>query len=250
MQHCAQLVWPQHAWIGTCCIDKASNAQMSETINPMLLWYRTAAVYPGYLLDFTSCPSTRPLPALSETVLAHTSGLSATGRYRNWLCPAKSSSTTGDGFNRDKEKSCPSSTHPGTPHGLPCCPKRPCILMGFVPCPIPQSLTEFWRGEVFPRANYVFERCSDALEPYGWKTCPFLLRQEQDQPPTEWKFGRWCPCSLINFPKCTLLHLAADRPTANDANYSTFIRNLQNQRNYRRRTKHNWNLTIHPYSKL
>ncbi|KAL2192483.1 hypothetical protein P885DRAFT_10333, partial [Corynascus similis CBS 632.67] len=49
----------QHAWIGTCCIDKASNAQMSETINPMLLWYRTAAVYPGYLLDFTSCPTIR-----------------------------------------------------------------------------------------------------------------------------------------------------------------------------------------------
>ncbi|KAK4244209.1 hypothetical protein C7999DRAFT_17508, partial [Corynascus novoguineensis] len=44
----------EYAWVGTRCIDKASNAELSEAIKPMLSWYKTAAIYPVYLPDFTT----------------------------------------------------------------------------------------------------------------------------------------------------------------------------------------------------
>lgn len=42
----------QHAWIDTCCIDKASSAELSEAINSMFVWYREAQVCYVHLADF------------------------------------------------------------------------------------------------------------------------------------------------------------------------------------------------------
>jgi hypothetical protein len=39
------------AWIDTCCIDKSSSAEVSETINSMFQWYRNAHVCYAYLSD-------------------------------------------------------------------------------------------------------------------------------------------------------------------------------------------------------
>jgi len=44
------LAW---AWIDTCCIDKRSSAELSESINSMFNWYRNAAVCYAYLNDCT-----------------------------------------------------------------------------------------------------------------------------------------------------------------------------------------------------
>ncbi|RDW91549.1 hypothetical protein BP5796_02714 [Coleophoma crateriformis] len=39
------------AWVDTCCIDKSSSAELSEAINSMFNWYRSAAVCIAYLGD-------------------------------------------------------------------------------------------------------------------------------------------------------------------------------------------------------
>jgi len=41
-----------HAWIDTCCIDKSSSAELSESINSMFFWYRQAAKCYVFLSDF------------------------------------------------------------------------------------------------------------------------------------------------------------------------------------------------------
>ncbi len=40
-----------HAWIDTCCIDKANPTELSEAINSMYRWYKAAAVCYAYLCD-------------------------------------------------------------------------------------------------------------------------------------------------------------------------------------------------------
>ncbi|EJF62077.1 hypothetical protein DICSQDRAFT_59142, partial [Dichomitus squalens LYAD-421 SS1] len=39
------------AWLDTCCIDKASRAELSEAINSMYAWYKAADVCYVYLFD-------------------------------------------------------------------------------------------------------------------------------------------------------------------------------------------------------
>jgi hypothetical protein len=48
-------------WVDTCCIDKASSAELSEAINSMFRWYRNAAVCYAYLsdVDVSSSPPPR-----------------------------------------------------------------------------------------------------------------------------------------------------------------------------------------------
>lgn len=43
-----QYVW---IWIDTCCIDRRSSAELTESINSMFGWYRKAAMCFGYLSD-------------------------------------------------------------------------------------------------------------------------------------------------------------------------------------------------------
>ena len=42
-----------YVWIDTCCIDKTSSAELSESINSMYRWYREAQVCYVYLADFS-----------------------------------------------------------------------------------------------------------------------------------------------------------------------------------------------------
>lgn len=44
----------QYIWIDTCCIDKTSSAELSETINPMYRCYEEAEVCYAYLEDVGS----------------------------------------------------------------------------------------------------------------------------------------------------------------------------------------------------
>lgn len=41
----------QYVWVDTCCIDKTSSAELSESINSMYRWYQNAAVCYAYLFD-------------------------------------------------------------------------------------------------------------------------------------------------------------------------------------------------------
>ncbi|KAK8040801.1 hypothetical protein PG994_013808 [Apiospora phragmitis] len=43
----------QYAWIDTCCIDKRSSAELSESINSMFKWYQQAEICYAYLSDVT-----------------------------------------------------------------------------------------------------------------------------------------------------------------------------------------------------
>ncbi|KAK4210893.1 HET-domain-containing protein [Rhypophila decipiens] len=40
-----------YAWVDTCCIDKTSSSELSETINSMFRWYQNSAVCLAYLDD-------------------------------------------------------------------------------------------------------------------------------------------------------------------------------------------------------
>ncbi|KAB8264580.1 ankyrin repeat-containing domain protein [Aspergillus pseudonomiae] len=45
-----------YAWIDTCCIDKTSSAELSESLNSMYRWYQEAEVCYAYLADVPSKP--------------------------------------------------------------------------------------------------------------------------------------------------------------------------------------------------
>ncbi|KAK3314578.1 heterokaryon incompatibility protein-domain-containing protein [Apodospora peruviana] len=44
----------EFAWVDTCCIDKASSAELTESINSMFAWYKKAVVCYAYLADLHS----------------------------------------------------------------------------------------------------------------------------------------------------------------------------------------------------
>ena len=45
------------AWVDTCCIDKRSSAELSESINAMWKWYTAATYCVAYLMDVNTIPS-------------------------------------------------------------------------------------------------------------------------------------------------------------------------------------------------
>lgn len=44
----------EFAWVDTCCIDKTSSAELTESINSMFRWYQKAAICFVYLIDLDS----------------------------------------------------------------------------------------------------------------------------------------------------------------------------------------------------
>lgn len=42
-----------YVWIDTCCIDKTSSSELSESINSMFAWYQSASLCIAYLSDVT-----------------------------------------------------------------------------------------------------------------------------------------------------------------------------------------------------
>ncbi|KAL0934021.1 het domain protein [Colletotrichum truncatum] len=53
-------------WVDTCCIDKTSSAELSESINSMYRWYQKAKVCYAYLSDVQSATSNDPSEAASS----------------------------------------------------------------------------------------------------------------------------------------------------------------------------------------
>ena len=47
-----------YIWIDTCCIDKSSSAELSESINSMYLWYEKAEICYAYLADVSATSNT------------------------------------------------------------------------------------------------------------------------------------------------------------------------------------------------
>jgi hypothetical protein len=45
----------EFAWVDTCCINKASSAELSEAINSMFRWYQEAHICYAYLADVDTC---------------------------------------------------------------------------------------------------------------------------------------------------------------------------------------------------
>ncbi|EEU42739.1 uncharacterized protein NECHADRAFT_28110, partial [Fusarium vanettenii 77-13-4] len=45
---------PRYAWVDTCCIDKTSSAELSESINAMFRWYKESDCCFAYLQDVES----------------------------------------------------------------------------------------------------------------------------------------------------------------------------------------------------
>ncbi|KAK3358656.1 hypothetical protein B0T24DRAFT_660749 [Lasiosphaeria ovina] len=56
----ARIMGFKHAWIDTCCIDKSSSAELTESINSMFAWYRQSLICFVYLSDY-SLPHSGPL---------------------------------------------------------------------------------------------------------------------------------------------------------------------------------------------
>ncbi|KAH0430255.1 het and ankyrin domain protein [Colletotrichum camelliae] len=56
IQKCAEIsreVWScDFTWVDTCCIDKTSSSELSESINSMYVWYRDSYICFAYLEDF------------------------------------------------------------------------------------------------------------------------------------------------------------------------------------------------------
>ncbi|KAF1953716.1 HET-domain-containing protein [Byssothecium circinans] len=50
-----------YVWIDTCCIDKTSSAELSESINSMYQWYKGSYICYVYLADFTITPGSSAL---------------------------------------------------------------------------------------------------------------------------------------------------------------------------------------------
>lgn len=66
VQSCKQatLMGLHYVWVDTCCIDKSSSAELSESINSMFRWYGISAVCFAYLRDVL--PGTDPRVPSSE----------------------------------------------------------------------------------------------------------------------------------------------------------------------------------------
>ena len=57
----------EYVWIDTCCINKASSAELSEAINSMYVWYERAAICYAYLSDVhTSASSSESYEACAD----------------------------------------------------------------------------------------------------------------------------------------------------------------------------------------
>lgn len=57
-----------YVWVDTCCINKESSSELSESINSMFLWYKEAKVCYAFLNDVPHCedPKTNEVFAKSQ----------------------------------------------------------------------------------------------------------------------------------------------------------------------------------------
>ncbi|KAK7214166.1 hypothetical protein V2G26_021344 [Clonostachys chloroleuca] len=74
----------EYAWVDTCCIDKSSSAELSESINSMFKWYANSHKCYAFLADY----SARNQPMRTSP---SATGFLADGRFKSlllqaWLC--------------------------------------------------------------------------------------------------------------------------------------------------------------------
>ncbi|KAH7087186.1 heterokaryon incompatibility protein-domain-containing protein [Paraphoma chrysanthemicola] len=72
-----------YTWIDTCCIDKTSSAELSESINSMYRWYRNAAVCYAYLSD-VQAPSESKKHDNSRRLLSNEEPTASEFRASKW----------------------------------------------------------------------------------------------------------------------------------------------------------------------
>lgn len=74
----------EYAWVDTCCINKDSSAELSESINSMFKWYSDAAVCYAFLIDL---PEDVKLPITDSNVLARCKWFSRGWTLQELLAP-------------------------------------------------------------------------------------------------------------------------------------------------------------------
>jgi hypothetical protein len=67
----------KYFWVDSCCIDKSSSAELSESINSMFRWYRNAAKCYVYLSDVSTQKAT---PTMTSQIVGH-----ARLRHSRWF---------------------------------------------------------------------------------------------------------------------------------------------------------------------
>ncbi|KAK4152984.1 heterokaryon incompatibility protein-domain-containing protein [Chaetomidium leptoderma] len=71
------------AWIDTCCIDKTSSAELSETINSMFKWYERAMKCYAFLSDLTARPGDELFAGLGRRLAPDPDAAHAPSRPRD-----------------------------------------------------------------------------------------------------------------------------------------------------------------------
>nr|VWO94662.1 N/A [Ganoderma boninense] len=69
----------RYIWIDSCCIDKTSSSELSESINSMFQWYARADVCYAFLVDVPATKTTQPKTPIS----GRATGSLAVGRFRS-----------------------------------------------------------------------------------------------------------------------------------------------------------------------
>ena len=72
----------EYAWVDTCCIDKASSAELSEAINSMYQWYQDAHICYAYMTDVS-------IDSAAQVAVSTTSADASAARKRASEPPAK-----------------------------------------------------------------------------------------------------------------------------------------------------------------
>jgi hypothetical protein len=81
----------RYTWIDTCCIDKTSSAELTESINSMFQWYQKARICYTYLSDL--CSGVKP----GYGEFSRCRWFTADGHFKSLLLPRRSISTTRTG---------------------------------------------------------------------------------------------------------------------------------------------------------
>ncbi|GAP93142.1 putative TPR-like protein [Rosellinia necatrix] len=92
----------RHFWLDTCCIDKSSSAELTESINSMFHWYGNATRCYAYLED-VSCTA-NPDTTQQGRAAWHASFQSSLWFTRGWTLQELVAPTTVDFFSKEGEK--------------------------------------------------------------------------------------------------------------------------------------------------
>ncbi|KAI1264716.1 kinesin light chain [Xylariaceae sp. FL1019] len=92
----------QHFWVDTCCIDKSSSAELTESINSMFHWYSTATRCYAYLQD-VSCIANPGTVEQNEEAW-HVSFQSSSWFTRGWTLQELIAPSTVEFFSKEGQK--------------------------------------------------------------------------------------------------------------------------------------------------